>query len=106
MALALVAGLGFVSIMVPAQTFLQERAPVELRGRVFAVQLMLSNFASIVPLLLLGGLADVIGVDRTLMLIGLLIVIAGGISLRIAPGQAPWNNVPGRPRGQVRSLER
>jgi MFS family permease len=90
MALALVAGFGFVAIMVPAQTFLQERAPAMLRGRVFAVQLMLSNFASIVPLLLLGGLADVIGVDKTLLLIGLLIALAGGISLRIAPGQAPW----------------
>ncbi len=105
MALALVAGLGFVAIMVPAQTFLQERAPIELRGRVFAVQLMLSNFASIVPLLLLGGLADVIGVDKTLMLIGLLIVIAGVISLRIAPGQAVWNRQPTRSRSQVRSLE-
>jgi MFS family permease len=90
MALALVAGFGFVSIMVPAQTFLQERAPVELRGRVFAVQLMLSNFASIVPLLLLGGLADVIGVDKTLLLIGILIAAAGVISVRIAPGEAPW----------------
>ena len=88
MALALIAGLGFVSIMVPSQTYLQERAPVDLRGRVFAVQLMLSNFASIIPLLLLGGLADLIGVDRTLVLIGLLIAVAGGISLRIAPGQA------------------
>jgi MFS family permease len=90
MALALVAGFGFVAIMVPAQTFLQERAPVELRGRVFAVQLMLSNFASIVPLLLLGGLADLIGVDKTLLLIGLLIALAVAISVRIAPGQAPW----------------
>jgi MFS family permease len=91
MALALMAGFGFVAIMVPAQTFLQERAPVDLRGRVFAVQLMLSNFASIVPLLLLGGLADVIGVDKTLLLIGLLIATAGTISVRIAPGEAPWH---------------
>ncbi len=91
MGLALVAGLGFVAIMVPSQTFLQERAPVELRGRVFAVQLMLSNFASIVPLLLLGGLADLIGVDRTLMLIGVLILLAGLISTRIAPGVPPWS---------------
>src|SRR5579859_3629806 len=105
MALALVAGLGFVSIMVPAQTFLQERAPVELRGRVFAVQLMLSNFASIVPLLLLGGLADIIGVDRTLMLIGLLIVVAGAISVRIAPGLPPWTAAPGRARAGSASLE-
>ena len=94
MALALVAGFGFVAIMVPAQTFLQERAPVDLRGRVFAVQLMLSNFASIVPLLLLGGLADLIGVDKTLTLIGLLIALAGAISVRIAPGQAPWRQAP------------
>jgi MFS family permease len=91
MALALVAGFGFVAIMVPAQTFLQERAPVELRGRVFAVQLMLSNFASIIPLLLLGGLADLIGVDRTLLLIGVLIATAGVISTRIAPGEPPWS---------------
>jgi len=94
MALALAAGFGFVAIMVPAQTFLQERAPVELRGRVFAVQLMLSNFASIVPLLLLGGLADVIGVDKTLLLIGILIAVAGAISVWIAPGQAPWRARP------------
>jgi len=91
MALALVAGLGFVAIMVPAQTFLQERAPVELRGRVFAVQLMLSNFVSIVPLLLLGGLADLIGVDKTLLLIGLGIALAAAISVRLAPGVAPWS---------------
>jgi MFS family permease len=90
MLLALIAGFGFVAIMVPAQTFLQERAPVDLRGRVFAVQLMLSNLASIVPLLLLGGLADLIGVDKTLVLIGLLIAVAGVISVRIAPGEVPW----------------
>src|SRR5205085_10091456 len=90
MAMALVAGFGFVSIMVPAQTFLQERAPVDLRGRVFAVQLMLSNFASIVPLLLLGGLADVIGVEKTLLLIGVLIAVAGVVSVGIAPGAPPW----------------
>jgi MFS family permease len=90
MALALIAGFGFVAIMVPAQTFLQECAPVELRGRVFAVQLMLSNFASIVPLLLLGGLADLIGVDQTLLLIGILIAFAGVVSLRTAPGRPPW----------------
>jgi hypothetical protein len=58
------------------------------------VQLMLSNFASIVPLLLLGGLADLIGVDRTLLLIGVLIATAGCVSVRIAPGQAPWHLRP------------
>jgi MFS family permease len=89
MLLALVAGFGFVAIMVPTQTFLQERAPVQLRGRVFAVQLMLSNLASIIPLLLLGGLADLIGVDKTLLFMGLLIATAAAISIHIAPGTPP-----------------
>jgi MFS family permease len=85
MGLALIAGFGFVAIMVPAQTFLQEQAPAELRGRVFAVQLMLSNLAGIVPLLLLGGIADLIGVDKTFILVGLLIALAAAISERVAP---------------------
>ena len=74
---------------------------MELRGRVFAVQLMLSNFASIVPLLLLGGLADLIGVDETLLLIGVLIAVAGAISVRIAPGVAPWSGSRDRQTVQV-----
>ena len=57
---------------------------------------MLSNFASIVPLLLLGGLADLIGVDSTLLLIGVLIASAGAVSVRIAPGEAPWRQRPAR----------
>lgn len=90
MALALVAGFGFVAIMVPTQTVLQERAPAGLRGRVFATQLMLGNLASVIPLLLLGGLADVMGVDRTLVLLSLLLAVMVAVSARIAPGLPPW----------------
>jgi MFS family permease len=96
MVLALVAGFGFVAVMVPTQTFLQERAPVNLRGRVFAVQLMLSNLASIVPLLLLGGLADLIGVDKTLIFMGLLMAAAAAISVQIAPGVPPRRWAPSK----------
>lgn len=88
MALALVAGVGFVCILVPCQTVLHERAPVELRGRVFAVELMLSNLATIVPLLLLGGLADLIGADVTVDLLGVLLAVAAGASVYLArPGE-------------------
>ncbi len=90
MAVSLVAGLGFVSTMVPPQTFLQESAPVELRGRVFAVLLMLSNLVSIFPLIVLGGLADLIGVDLTFVLVGLIVGAVGVLSVRVAPGRAPW----------------
>lgn len=94
MAIALFAGLGFVAIIVPAQTYLQERAPVDLRGRVFGVLFTLNNLANIPPLLLLGGLADLIGVDRTLILIGVLIGGAAVGSTRAAPGTPPWRSRP------------
>ncbi len=38
------------------------------------------------PLLLLGGIADLIGVDKTFILVGLLIAVAALISELIAPG--------------------
>lgn len=90
MGLALIAGFGFVAIMVPIQAYLQEHVPVDLRGRVFSIQLMLSNLATIVPLLVLGTLADLLGPDTTLLLIGVLIGVAGAISMRLAPGTPPW----------------
>jgi MFS family permease len=60
-ALTLVAGLGFACVIVPAQTILQERAPADSRGRIFAVQLMLGSLASVIPLLGVGSLADQVG---------------------------------------------
>jgi Na+/melibiose symporter-like transporter len=82
---AAAAGLAFVAVVVPSQTIIQERAPVEIRGRVFAVQLVLSNVVGIAPLIFLGDLADRIGVDWTLLLLGLAICIFGVLSARLAP---------------------
>jgi MFS family permease len=70
---ALLAGCGFAGIVVASQTLLQERAPVGALGRVFAVQLTLGNLCSIVPLILVGGLADLFGVGRVLL------AVAGGV---------------------------
>ena len=84
MATTLLAGLAFVAVVVSAQTIVQERAPVELRGRVFAVQLVLSNVVGVVPLIFLGELADHIGVDWTLLLVGGLVVGVGLVSARLA----------------------
>ena len=84
MATALMAGLAFVGVVVPSQTIVQERAPVDLRGRVFAAQLVLSNVASVVPLLFLGELADLVGVDWTLLALGALVLGVGLASARLA----------------------
>lgn len=78
MALALVAGVAFVAVIVPAQTVMQERAPRGLRGRVIAIALMLGNLISVLPLVSLGVVADLIGVDVTLTLVGIALL---GIAL-------------------------
>jgi MFS family permease len=78
MAVTLVAGLGFAAIIVPAQTILQEQAPADSRGRIFAVQLMLSSVATVVPLLFIGGLADLIGTAWVFVGVG------GGLLLLLA----------------------
>jgi MFS family permease len=84
MALAVLAGFAFVAVIVPAQTLLQERALPEVRGRLFAVQMVIANVASILPLVVLGELADLFGVGRVLLVVGLAVLGAGIASTRIA----------------------
>lgn len=70
MALALFLGAQFALVAVPSQTILMERTPVSARARIFAVQMMLGNLGPVIPLLFLGGLADLIGVHIVLGLMG------------------------------------
>jgi hypothetical protein len=96
MALSAVAGAGLVSILVPTQTVIQERADEDVRGRLFAVQLVLANVASILPLVVLGELADTWGVPATLLLVGLGLLGAGLWSHRQA-GAPHLRTDPERP---------
>jgi MFS family permease len=90
MLMALFAGFGFAAIMVAAQTLLQERAPERARGRVFAVQFTLANLASIIPLLAVGGLADVIGLTDVMLLLALIVMVVAWFSRQRGPtGAAP-----------------
>jgi len=81
--MALTGPLGFAYALVnaPAQTILHERAPAEMRGRVFASQLVLANLVSIGPLILVGGVADVYGVSPVLLSIAVVILLAAAVSV-------------------------
>jgi MFS family permease len=80
MTVTLVAGVGFACIIVPAQTILQEHAPAASRARIFAVQLMLGSVASVVPLLFIGGIADVVGPPFVFAALGVgLLVLLGAL---------------------------
>jgi MFS family permease len=72
--------LGFTYALVnaPAQTVLHERAPAEMRGRVFAAQVVLANAVGILPLIVAGSVADIFGVSPVLFAIaGVMAAIAG-----------------------------
>ncbi len=63
-------GLAYAMVNAPAQTLLQERAPPQMRGRLFSTQMMLANAVSMFALLLVGGVSDAAGVRQGLFLLG------------------------------------
>ena len=77
MLLALVLGVGYALVNISAQTLVQERVPLDLRGRVFAAQLAFANAAAVLPLIFLGGLADLIGINQVTYLAAAVVMVAG-----------------------------
>lgn len=70
-------GFFYALLNAPAQTVLHERAPPEMRGRIFATQVVSANFISLIPLLLVGAITDVINISFVLILLaGLVAAIA------------------------------
>ncbi|MBI2724110.1 MAG: MFS transporter [Chloroflexi bacterium] len=87
--------LGFTYALVnaPAQTVLHERAPAEVRGRVFAAQVVLANAVGILPLIVAGSVADVFGVSPVLFAIAAVMATIAGFSIYL---EAKWS-AGGRP---------
>lgn len=77
MALVLAVPLGFAfsMVQVSAHTLLHERVPLEMQGRVFALQGAVKNATAILPLLLLGGLASLVGDVRPVMIVASLLIL-------------------------------
>ena len=73
-------GFAYALVIAPAETILHERAPAEMRGRVFASQLVLANLVSIGPLILVGGVADLYGVSPVLLTIAVAVLLTAAIS--------------------------
>ena len=69
------AGFAYSVVNVGGRSLLNERVPVPMQGRVFAAQMVLSNLASIVPLLLAGALADWWGVSPVLIVMAVAVLV-------------------------------
>ena len=86
MALAVPLGFAFSLVSVAARAVLNERAPPEMQGRIFAAQMMLGSVASIIPLFIVGGLAEVVSARIVIILVTLAVVAAAVYSrLRVGP---------------------
>ncbi|MFI5255543.1 MAG: MFS transporter [Candidatus Limnocylindrales bacterium] len=94
--LALIAGVAYALVAVPAQTQLQEELPSEVRGRVFGVLNMLVNIASFLPIILVGPIADRVGTEVVILGTSVLVLLAGIRSVLVAPPLAGAAFAPSR----------
>lgn len=91
-------GFCYALLNAPAQTVLHERAPPEMRGRIFATQIVSANFISLLPLLVVGAITDFAGI--TAVLLGLSAFLLGFAYLSARVG------VPGDSGGPPAAPER
>lgn len=66
-------GFAYAFLSAPAQTILHERAPADMRGRIFTTQVISANFLSLLPVLFVGGLIDLL--DGLTNLPGIIVVL-------------------------------
>ncbi|HEX6348870.1 MAG TPA: MFS transporter, partial [Candidatus Dormibacteraeota bacterium] len=89
-ALSLLLGMEFGALMIPSLTYLMENTPDQVRGRIFALLFMVINGVSAVPVLIAAALADTLGIDRVIGLLGVLLVATGisvaGLARRVFGG--------------------
>jgi hypothetical protein len=88
--LVTVIGVCVAAANILAQTTVQQDSPAFIRGRVLSVQFMLTNLMGILPMLVLGGLADLIGIPRVLEIVGVGTILVMTLSFVLAgPASRP-----------------
>lgn len=75
-------GAAFVGIIIPSQTYLQEKTPRTLLGRVFGNFWFIATIATIFPVLFGATVSEVFGVRMLFFLIGLATLVAYVYSIK------------------------
>lgn len=73
-------GFGFVSVLIPSQTFLQQSTPESMRGRVFGNFSFLVTITSVLPVLFSGTLVEAFGIRVLLSMLSVCVVMVYGFS--------------------------
>jgi len=79
--LAFILGFANSLVFVPANTLLQEKTTDEFRGKVYGMLNTIIGVFSLVPILIVGGLSDLIGVGNVVIWIGISIILFALIRL-------------------------
>jgi len=77
MGLAFLIGAGYAVVAISAQTQLQEELPEEVRGRVFGVLNMLVSISSLAPIVVVGPVADSVGREPVILVVGIIVALWG-----------------------------
>jgi len=83
-ALAIPLGFGLSMTATAVHTYVNRRVPLAYQGRAFALQNMLKNGATIVPLLTLGFAAEAFGVDTVLAVSPVLLFAVAVVLVRLS----------------------
>ena len=75
--IALLAGIAYGFVAIPAQTQLQEDIPEEGRGRIFGILNMLVSVSSFVPIIVVGPISDLIGTGTVMLVVGVSVLAFG-----------------------------
>jgi MFS family permease len=62
-------GFAFVGILIPSQTFLQEKTPGGMRGRVFGNYWFLATIATVFPVIFSGAITEILGIRFLLFIL-------------------------------------
>ena len=74
-------GFAYAMLNTPAQTTLHERTPIDMRGRVIASQMVLANGVALLPLVVVGGIADLYGISSVVLALSGLLAFGAWLSL-------------------------
>lgn len=87
--LALWAGAAYAATSVSAQTALFEHMPEDVRGRVFGVLSSIVSAASLVPILVVGPLADLVSGSVVILVVAAAVLVTALVSARLPDRPAP-----------------
>lgn len=82
-ALAFILGVANALIFVPSNTLVQENTKDEIRGKIYGTLNTFAALASLIPVIAVGGLADIFGVGNVLLFLGISIGIIGFFRLTL-----------------------